>query len=332
MIERDGLFCNVTGMASSTRVEFLVPGDDPVLVNSVRLAIFQWIPHYAFPREKVVIKENTSCRHNDELTHEISTMVVMGLENNRGAYNRFITENPSFLHGNYQAEDGQEDDVQQRVGNDVLSVKLRVMHSDSQTQYKYVTTDDCVFFLNGKTISNPYSKTPMLLLTLREGELIDLEARTEMGVPLRNPLYMCVGNAWFKKEKSGYRFFMDLRPGITGKEVIFRATDLILKRVKTAIVLFHNKRNEEEDRMNKGASNEIFVKGDRLVVPSILTYYLSNHPSVQFSGSKCHHLLGDSSSVYFRASGDVDKLLDDVYKVLEKDLNAFMAKLQVSEK
>lgn len=319
MIEK-GKQITQDSMAINTRVEFFFPTKDPTLVNSIRLTIFQLVPHYAFNREKILIRENTSTRHNDEITQDISTMVVMGLDNSRAVYNRFLIENPSIIRGESESivtdedsdEEGQDKNLS-ILGGDVLTMSLRVTSTGPSVQYRYITTKDCTFHVNGKTIPDPYKDCPILLATLKEGEILDLEAKTDMNSPIHNPLYAAVGNAWFRQEKEGYRFFMDLRPGITGKEVLYRARDILLKRVRNVI-----QQNEIKEG-KKTTSGELTIRGDRFIVPNLLAYYMAIHPNVSFAGPRCHHLLGDSSSVYYRASGDVTKILEEVYNQIESD-------------
>lgn len=292
-----------------SREEFWIPGDDPTLINTLRLTMFQLVPHYAFNRDKVLIRENSSTKHNDEITHEISTMIVMGLENTRMVYKRFLEENPWLIKG------GEHDGASMSIGGDILAFSLRVTHQEPSMQYRYVTTDDCHFTVNGKPVTNPYEGSPMLLCILRHGECIDLDARTDMNIPFYNPLYLPIGNAWFRKEKGGHRLFIEPRPGISGKEILFRARDLIIQRLHVTLQRFLTGGDAK-------AYGEIRIQGDRNIIANILAYYLAHHPSVTFAGPRCSHLLGNDSSVYYRATDDIARVLDEVTRSIEKDLLA----------
>lgn len=276
----------------------LIKGEDSgVVANTLRRIIYQDVPHFAFT--KIDIKTNTTSWHNDYLRLRVSNIPVMGLQNSRKQYQQFVNDHPYMILGG-----GEE--VAEGLGNDVMTMHVSVKHNDKSQQFRNITTKECLFYVNGKATSNPYEGSDMLICTLRMGESLELVARTEMGMPRANPAFCSVGNVWFKMQEDGsHLLFIEPRFGVTGKEIIFRARDILCRKLQNF--------KERVKAVPKGGG-EIEVEHDRFTLPEVLVYYMQQHPAISYCGYRCDHMLGDKAIISYRSSTELHKVMEDVHK------------------
>lgn len=301
---------------SPGEMDIFIPESRSVVVNTFRRVIMQDVPHFAFNPDKISIKRNTTAWHNDYLRLRLSNIPVYGLENNRMAYTRFIHEHPKVVLG------GTLDESTDGIGDDILAMSVNIEHSDAQTQCRMVTTSDCNFTINGRPITNPYENREMLICVLRLGECIQLTAQSHMSVPREHPRYATVGNVWFKEESDGHRLFFETRPGISGDEVLYRARDIILKKLN--VIRLRTKEQGHLKVTKKGLAGEFQIEHDKFTIPELLSYFLQDHPSIVFSGYRCDHMLGNLATIYFKCTEDIHKILDDVYKEIDQATAKFI--------
>jgi DNA-directed RNA polymerase subunit L len=310
-----------------TDMDIVLEDSTPALVNTIRRIVFESIPHFGFPPEKIHIRRNTTCLHNDQVKERISNMPVMGLRNDKATYQRYWNECGilKVVQGLLSDDECIDADVSSEptLGVDVLSFRVKVEHRDPQVQFVNVTTNDCDFSVNGLSVPNPYVEGSILLCRLRLGEDIDFSAESEMNIPSVHPRYNPVDNCYFVELGEGkHRLFLEPRPGITGKEIIERARDILLRKVdylKAKVKQSGQESNEKKTKKGYTVSGTIDVKNDRFTIPEIVTHYLMKHESISYAGYKCDHLLNRASTISYSSNQDISKVLDDVSKNIEQD-------------
>lgn len=309
-------------------MEIVLEESTPALVNTIRRIVFESVPHFGFPPEKIQIRRNTTCLHNDQLKERISNMPVMGLRNDKDTYQRYWNECGLLKivqgHLTDECDDGDAGDSSEpTLGVDVLSFRVKVEHRDPQIQFINVTTNDCDFSVNGLSIPNPYAETPILLCRLRLGEDVDFSAESEMNIPSVHPRYNSVDNCYFVEVGEGkHRLFLEPRPGITGKEIIERARYILLRKLdylKAQVKQTGQDIVEKKTKKGYNVSGTIDVKNDRFTIPEVVTHYLMKHESISYAGYKCDHLLNRASTISYSSNQDICKVLDDVNKSIEED-------------
>lgn len=262
------------------------------------------IPHFAFSPENIDIRENTSAWHNDYMRLRISQLPVAGLKMGRDVFINLV-------------DTGSEE------GIDVMVLSVRVEHGDKSLLLRRVTTDDCSFSINGKALKSPYP-SPILLCNLRYGEVFEMVARTDVGVPSTNPRYGSA-SVWFaEKEKGDYHLFIEPRPGVTGREIMWRAREVIVRRLRR---LVQQTKDQQivVPKSGKVTSGEIRIEEDKFTLPELLCALLKDLPAVLYVGYKCEHMLSNTSVVYYQVNGSIVRLLEEVQKKFETKTAALVS-------
>lgn len=270
--------------------------ESPVIPNTFRRIIYQSIPHYAFDSDSLEIKMNNTAYNNDQLRLKISMIPVKGIENTRKLYLDFVSQDePSIME-------------------EVMTMVCDVTHNDNtiSSEHLRLTTDNFTFSVNGQKIPNPYSKSPMLLCRLRYGDTLSFVAKTRYRCPREHPRYMPVTICYFIKEENGYRFHLEPRHGITGEEVLWRAKDMIIRKLEFLA----------QKELGDGV---IHFDDDQYTLPNLVTHFLQDHPHVLYTGNHCQHQLEQRSAIYYNIQGsDIKKVMTDIIGKIHDKLNSLL--------
>jgi len=303
------------------------------VVNTLRRTIFQDVPSYAFDPAQIVFQINTTIYHNDYMRKRISNIPVFGVKNDYKQFELYLKDNYDWVINHIKPEEkpvnaADKDPVYDNIDVDtfeadtdthVLTMYCHKKHDSKTDEFVNVTTDDCEFTLNNKKVSNPY-QNPMLLCKLRFGEEIKFSATSKYSIPYESPIWNVMANCFFvEKSDEEYDFYI-IKREIDEEDVLKRARTVIIEKIKNILEILKSK----EEISTQG---ELKIENDKFTIPALLTYYLQDHPEIEFCGYKAEHLLADTSVIYYRArdGSDMEKILKEVsqtiIRVLESKIN-----------
>jgi len=274
------------------------------MMNTLRRIIMQNVAGLAFT-DITVHKLKTSLYDADYLKMRISNIPVHGCSDE--LYTEYIRGNQDWIVSN--DPDGQTIEVRG------YSMTCSVTNEDPSAGVIDVTTDHCAFSMGDRTIDNPY-KIPILIFQLKHTESISFTAHSTLGLPLTSAIFQPTTRCHFRvAEKGGYRFYIASRTDIGVDKIIRRALDVLQARVSFFISMSKDLDTSE---------GKIIFPHDRFTLPQLIVDYLQEHSSIEFAGFKCDHLLGDTSTVFFRCKEKKNfaQVLKDVEKSITKDIAA----------
>jgi len=303
------------------------------LVNTIRRVAFENLPTDAFDPELIVFKKNTTIYHNDYMRKRISNLPVHGLPNTRKRFNDFISANYDFVikHVIPTKDKKNEVEVDEAIYNNVevkdfsvekndtlvLTMYCNKTHDSKDVDVMNVTTDDCQFTINEKSIPSPY-KVPLLLCKLRYKEGIEFSASSRYSIPIESPLWNIVSNCFFvSKGENDFDFRIASKTDVTEEEILQRIKIIILEKLKNiSNVVEQNYQSTEE------GSGELRIENDKFTLSGLLTHYLQEQDDILYAGYKAEHLLNNTSIIYYRTSSDIRKVLKIILEKISQDLDS----------
>lgn len=297
-----------------TRLELNMSGSDinSTIVNTLRRMIFSEIPIYAFKKDGINIKTNTSVFNNSVLKLHIENIPVLGIDNNVDEYVKDETsETELFEDTQSSVEDDLDFSNETNVNaSSVNSFYMYVNHTNGSNEIYSVTTDDAKFHYKGKNIKSPY-KNPYTLVDLQPSQQIIFSAQAQLGIELEHTIFSPVSVCFFiKNNDDNYDFILESKGQLTEQKIISLACNLIIKKLHNFL------KNIPKNNKMEGT---IIVNNEEHTLGNLISRGMQESSSVNFFGYNVPHpLIKVVEFDYKLKSGNLNNILKDVVSKYEK--------------
>jgi DNA-directed RNA polymerase subunit L len=298
-----------------SRLEFKISGKNInyIIVNTLRRAIFTYIPIYAFTVFK--FEENTSIFHNNFLKLRFNNMPVWGIENTID----FIENDKKKNIINEEVEDendkNKEDELEFDENKVINSSSLKqitmyVNYINKTRDIVTVTTNDAKFYYEEKQIASPYTE-PIAIIKLQPNQKIAFSAISTLGTEQEHTMYSAVCVTAYKEiNEEEFDFFLESRGQIIEKRIIIVAIINIIKRLNNFVKLLSSSQVIDEDE-NGGL---IIINNEDHTLGNLISRGMQQHKGVHFAGYNLPHPLAKKVHFHYKLNKgmNIKSIIDDV--------------------
>lgn len=286
-----------------------------LIPNTLRRLIYTTIPVWAFDKDSIDIKKNTSVFHNDYMRLRISHIPILGVNNSNEIFQVFVNTNKDRII--------KQDPVDRTDHPTKFSIHCKIKNTESHVIN--VTTDECDFYFNNEKITSPY-KNPMLIVKLKYNQEFEFSAIGNMDIPVESVVWDCVQMCYSKEtEKNNYQFYIEPTGQISAKQIISRAFVILDKKIQSFLDTF----KKQMDKINKDdieSGGIIIIPNDEHTLSNLIGSYLKRHKDIAYAGYCQKHLLIKESEIKYRISHKSNKnileILEESIAKLHKDLKS----------
>lgn len=166
-----------------------------VILNTLRRAIMELIPTYAFDKKNIDITKNTSIYNNDQMRLRLSHFPIFGIDNK---YETILRSEKLEYEANISTFEKKVEDLNvieemeraqkiELAQNLIMSVNAK---NTTANNLAITTSDEFVkFYYETKLIDSPY-ESPLLIIKLKPGEEFRCTATSSLNIGLKGANYM----------------------------------------------------------------------------------------------------------------------------------------------
>lgn len=296
----------------NSRLEINISGPNinHIIVNTLRRAIFTYIPIYSFT--KFNFTTNESIFNNNYIKLRLKHFPVWGITNDNDMYT--VTNKPHEEEEELD-ENGinNVDDIDMENNSEVNTstinqLTMYVDYKSTSQSIVTVTTDHAKFYHAEKNIPSPY-KPAIPLVKLQPLQNISFSAITGLGVEQTDAMFSPVSVCFYKeKTLNEYEFILESRGQITEQRIIEVAIINIIHKLET---IFSNMTFEQTE-----LRGEIIIFGENNTFGNLISYGMQNHKNIKVAGYNIPHLLEEKVIIHYELINDKVKLKDVMNDVI----------------
>jgi len=249
---------------------------DNVIINTLRRAIMELVPVYAFDQKDIDITKNNSIYNNDYMRLRLSHFPVIGIQNEQETINRSaeleyeanISTFEKKIEDLSEIEKREKAEKLEKSQNLIMSVNVKNTTNDVLN----VTTNNefTKFYYKGQPILSPYVDD-MLIIKLKPGEEFSCTATSSLNIGMKGanfmPTAVCVfaepidqndnsdrpNN--FNTKPNEYALNIESLKQLTEKEIIIRACKIIDFKLLNFLDVFTTKITEYKSESSVDSYN-----------------------------------------------------------------------------
>jgi DNA-directed RNA polymerase subunit L len=333
-----------------------------VVINTLRRVIMELIPIYAFDKKDIDITKNTSIYNNDYMRLRLCHFPVISIENPietiKQSANLEYEANISTFEKKIEdiniIADKEQSDKLEKAQNFIIYINVK----NTSSEVLSVTTShqDVRYYYKTKQISSPYIQ-PLLILKLKPGEEFISTLTSTLNIGLKYANYMPNAACSYAEEsENSFRFNLESLKQLSELEIIIRACDIIIIKLKNFLIIFTQKikeyssqkiidefnldnksdveQSESESTTDSAIRNTsddvleqhrvkgmINIENESHTFGNLLARLLQDHPSILFAGYKIEHLLIKELTLGYKTDGnDIIIILEDI---IERAIDIF---------
>jgi DNA-directed RNA polymerase subunit L len=299
----------------SSRLELNIKGSNinHIIVNTIRHAIFTYVPIYAFTQFN--FSKNESIFNNNYIKLRLKNFPVWGINNNNDIFvAKDINQEEILDETGINIVDENNDDIDMETNNDINTSSINqltmyVDYTSSTTSIVSVTTEHAKFYHAEKNIPSPY-KTPIPIIKLQPNQSIVFSAITSLGIEQDNAMFSPVSVCFYKqKSDNEYEFILESRGQLTEQRIIEVAIINIINKLEN---IYKTVTLEQPE-----ARGEIIIFGENNTFGNLISYGMQLHKNVKFAGYNVPHLLEEKVIIHYELINDKIKINDVISDVLE---------------
>jgi len=292
-----------------------------IIMNSIRRAILDEIPNFAFNPDMMDISENSSVYNNDYLRNRFEQFPLIGIERKLD-----LDEYEDVRKGKVETIEDMNDENEQDVQEESL-LTLYCDKENSTDEIMSVTSDDVEFYSKDKKIKSIY-KNPILICKLKPGEKLKFSAKSDLGIALKHARYAVATCFYEYDESNKYKFKLEPRGQMSSSEVIKRSLQILLFRIEVF------KKNINKKKFTNENQGIITLKNEDHTLGNLIARGLQDHKNIEFAGYKLEHLLIRDLIIEYVTDGGkgINEILNDVvlyYQKIFKDLEKKLDNLKI---
>lgn len=257
LIKRNGL------TPSKLTLEFTGKSVNSILINTLRRAMLNNVPAYAFPTKNTIIDKNDTIYNNDYMKLRLSQLPIY--------------DTPLEL--NYIAPKYWKDI--EALKDPFKNIEIYInSHNDTQNIVN-ITTNDIKYLEDGKEITGKYNeKYPILIIKLRPNEQFICKLKASVGVGEMSGIWSAASNVYFtEKEPNDIVMTIESQGQYDEYEILKKACQYIIERasdLKSIITKNYVPTNSEF--MN------LYIEDETHTMGNIMTDVLQNRKDVKWAG------------------------------------------------
>lgn len=283
------------------------------LLNTLRRICTNYIPVYAYAREAISIKENTSdAFNNDMMSLDLSLMPVIGVDP------QLYELDEKYWYGvNYL-------DPERLKHPSEKNIEFHLNKHNNSLDYVRVTTNEARTTIDGDEIKMYNEKYPLLLIELAANQTFKCHMKGVLGIaenPKSGALWKSAMNAYYDETSPGeFKFTVYGNDMFSEKELLIRSCKFAVSKMSKLKQFIIDKVNSKElvaaKKMEFVFDNEDHTTGEPI------NYELQNHKDIVYSGLKKPDLLIKSVIIKAECSKNIESpiqpLLDAIETVRDK--------------
>ena len=282
-------------------------------LNCIRRIILNFIPTYAFAKETINIKTNTTNINNDMIKLRISQLPLFD-----------IPLDINILEDKYWKDVNYTDKNREKHENDNKIIDMYIKSTNTSNNIINVTTNDIEFYINEKQ-KKKYDKTdPILVIQISPKSEFICHAQAVIGIGYKNDIWSA-GTCHYYDESDYYVMIIKSSGQFTEKEILIKACKFTQQKLQEINIKIE-KLNLPTD-VNKFI---VVIEDEDFTCCSIINYYIQNHESVLYSGlTKENHNIdtitfkielkkNDIHTVFTQAIKEVSKLFEKFEDIIVK--------------
>lgn len=306
-----------TKKQGDSRLEFKISGKNInyIIVNTLRRAIFTYVPIYAFNIFK--FEENTSIFHNNFLKLRFNNMPVWGIENTIDFIDNDKKKNDNIINEtiNENNEENKENELEFDEPNVINTSSLKqitmyINYTNKTRDIVTVTTDDAKFYYEEKQIATPYVE-PIAIIKLQPSQKIAFSAISTIGTEQEHTMFSAVCVTAYKEiNNEEFDFFLESRGQISEKRIIEIAIINIIKRLNNFVKLLSSTQIIDEDE----DSGLIIINNEDHTLGNLISRGMQQHKGIQFAGYNLPHPLARKVHFHYKLNkgSNIKSVIDDV--------------------
>jgi len=161
------------------------------LVNAIRRTIEMHIPIYGYHRSNIFI-EHKKCRYmynNDLIYNLIETLPIYDIPNDFDLEEMMVIL-PNEALTKIFGESFKQSELAKTEGSKKMhEIEFILSVKNNTNDYKFVSTHDAIFKIDGKERNNYKKYPPISILVLKEGEEVHLQANANLSIKHLTAIY-----------------------------------------------------------------------------------------------------------------------------------------------
>ena len=271
--------------------------------NMLRRVIKTYVPTYAFPVSKIIIKKNTSIINNDQIRERFSNIPIMYVKNDEDTVKQFL-----------QLYDGE------KIEDNFLT--MFISYKNKTGKSVDVTTEMAKFYYQGKEVKSPYKKD-FLLVKLHDNQEFECTCQAQLGLNLEekfedpaiyDPVAAC---AYSQEAENHFILGFESKQQFDEKEIFRRALSCLIMRLE----YLNNMINEkvESSAEKEGILN---IPNEDMTMGGILGYILQIHDKVEFAGDHQPIISSRNIQIRYKCKTDIKEVFGECVDILIKSIKS----------
>lgn len=248
------------------------------ILNMLRRVCSNYIPVFAYAKEKINVIENTSVAFNNDMMRlDLSLLPIYDIDP------EIYELNEEYWYDvNYADTDRQKH--QKEVDK---NIELYVAYHNNSSEIVDVTTKDCQVNLNGNKIDMYSEKYPILLIQLKANQTFKCHMKGVLGIGERREdgaLWKSAKRAYYNEldEKQKYEFIVYGNEQFTEYELLIRTCKFIISKLNKIKNMFKNKVDAGE--IAKERNMKFVLENEDHTFGEPINFELQDDDNIVFSG------------------------------------------------
>lgn len=277
------------------------------LVNTLRRAMLNNIPTYAFASECIQIEKNTSVYNNDQVRIHLTQLPVL-----RTIVNLSYLEDKYWLDVNYASADREKHPAEQNI-------EIYVSATNTDDTIKYVTTNDIQYYENNMKIENKYNKQfPIVLIKLRPREIFKCKLKAVLGTGETNAIWAGAGNVYYNFSDHEALMNIESLGQFDEYELLWKATRFMQAKMRDLKRVIYDKYENNIAKNDALQLVELILDNETHTIGNMLIEFLQDRDDVVFAGFGKQHELVKQITVNIKYKNAIKNPLDPIMESIDK--------------
>lgn len=262
----------------SSQLTLECKGINVIIVNTLRRAIQDDLPIYAFPSELIKIEQNTSTMNNDQLRDHLTQLPILNQDCEI-----------SYLDPMFWKDVDYKDTTRTKHENE-KKIELYINAHNVSPEIMNVRTDSTKFFVEGEPVDmyEDYTEKP-LLIQLLPGATFKCHMTSALGTGERNNIW-AAGLAYYYEEKDKIIFTVESFGQFDEYTILLKACEYIV--IKLSEFKKQIEKRVTEGKISSKRAIIIELEDEDHTLGNVVNDVLQDHPNIIYSGiSKPDHLV-----------------------------------------
>jgi len=266
----------------SLKLEFSGKDINNVFVNSLRRVGMMNLLTYAFPSELMSITKNTTIYNNDYMRLRLSSLPIYDIDDED--FQKLYYLETKYWH----PKTNFADKIREKYSKE-RNIELYINAKNETSEVLNITTNDILYFEDGKPIEKYNKKFPILIIQLRPTEVFDAVLKSALSCGVYHDIF-AASHIFYDNEDDKILMTVESHGQIAPLDILKKACKYILKKLDDFKIHFKESLSasapyEKNTKLTFEFDNENHTMGE------MLNYVFQENENIIFSGvSKPSHL------------------------------------------